>query len=164
MGLRSVAFAFIAVLSLSSPSLAQKLDTPDKVVKKLYSFYGIGSATTATGLDEKKAAQVFDKTLLKLYQRAVRGDAIESDFFIQGQDWDIVKPIEITRTAIEGTTAKVSATVTQRVFDRDTRKDEFVFVVVRQGNGWLLDDAIFDGKSFTDALKAAIEEGEKPGQ
>ena len=71
---------------------------PGDVVTSFYSTaYGLGSNSGKNGLDETIAAKFFDHSLLSLYRSALKR-GIDADFFVQGQDFSISKPIEIENT------------------------------------------------------------------
>ena len=151
----------VALFAVTCPASAQA-PAPQSVIENLYARYGIGADGGGSGFNEKAAAQFFDASLLRLYRAAFKAGVIDSDFFIQGQDFALKKPIEITGATVTGDKARVSATLTQD----DTsdgkpivRQNKFVFVLVRDGGAWRLDDALTEGQSFRGELAADIKEG-----
>ena len=152
---------YIALFAMTFP-LAAQAPAPQSVIENLYARYGIGADGGGSGFNEKAAAQFFDASLLKLYRTAFKAGVIDSDFFIQGQDFALKKPIEITGATVTGDKARISATLTQD----DTRdgkpivlQNKFVFSLVRDGGVWRLDDALTEGRSFRAELTADIKEG-----
>jgi hypothetical protein len=139
--------------------------TPTDTINALYGNYEIGPNSGKNGLTDQAAKQIFDKSLFALYERAVKSGAMDFDFFVQGQDFSLVKPIEIDSVSTAGTKAKVSATLTQSGLNRagkpTIRQNHFIFALVNNGHSWKLDDAFCEGESFTDELAATIKEGNK---
>jgi hypothetical protein len=142
--------------------LSAQAPTPASVIENLYARYGIGADGGGSGLNEKAAAQFFDASLLKLYRTAFKAGVIDSDFFIQGQDFALKKPIEITDATVTGDKARVFATLTQ---DDESdgkpivRQNKFVFILARDGGAWRVDDALSEGRSFRGELAADIKGG-----
>ena len=154
MRLRSLALA-ISIVVFAPPAAAQ-FRTPGAAIQALYASYGWGSQPDKNGFDDKLAAQVFDKDLLNLYRRAVASDGLDDDFFVQGNNFSLVKPIEIGKASITGAKARVSATLTQNLIGA-VPVHHFIFVLVQSDAGWQLDDATCDGKSVRDEWNAAIK-------
>jgi hypothetical protein len=112
-------------------------------------------------LDSSGAQQLFDPTLFKLYETAAKSGAMDFDFFVQGQDFDLKKPVEVTKTTVTGGTARVWATLTQNGLGNGkpgVRQDKFVFLLVRGKNGWQIHDAQSKNSSFRGELAAEIKE------
>ena len=147
---------------LAAGSALAQFQKPEDAITRLYSYYGIGPNSGQNGIDENKAVEVFDKSLLALYKRAADSGGLDADFFVQGQDFSLTKPVEITKVSVTGSRAKVSATLTQG-FDekagKTLKKNMFVFHLIKQNGGWLLDDAYCEGQSLTSELKADIKQG-----
>lgn len=82
---------------------------------------------------------------------------MQADFFVQGQDWHIVKPVEITNISTAGAKVNVSATLTLRNDPKgENYQLRFIFKLVNQDGGWLIDDAFCNANSLTHSLKAEI--------
>jgi hypothetical protein len=155
----AIAFSFISFLA--TPVTAQ-FQAPDDTIKALYASYGIGDPvqTSKSGFNDKLAAQVLDQTLLDLYKRAADSGGMDVDFFIQGQDFSLAKPIEINQVSITGGKAQVSATLLQNDFANGrSTTNHFVFVLVKTTKGWLLDNAFYDGRSARDEWNAELKQG-----
>ena len=80
-------------------------------VRRLYATYGTGAATTASGFRDQDAANLFSRSLLALYRRAAKA-GLDYDFFVQGQDFNLAKPLDVTRVDSNRDRATVSATLT----------------------------------------------------
>ena len=166
MVLRVLALALVICFSLFPLGRSNAQSSgPDAVVKTLYGYYGIGSNSGKTGLTEQNAAVVLTPALLTLYKKAVASGALDADFFVQGQDFSLVKPVEINKVAIVHSTANVSATLSQNDLDRKgnaiVRVDYFIFLLAKDNNGWRIYDAFCHGNSLTDEWEAAVKEGNK---
>jgi hypothetical protein len=149
-----------ALLLISIASAVAGFATPDAAIKALYASYGLGSESGKNGFDDKLAAQVFDKSLASLYRRAVSSNGLDDDFFVQGNAFSLVKPIEISTVKIEGNRAAVSATLTQNLVGDKTPVRHFLFKLVKTNDGWQMDDAFFNHKSVRHAWADAIKNGD----
>jgi hypothetical protein len=153
---------FIGTLILSPVLASAQQHTPKAVIQALYGLYGIGANSGKDGLDEKAAESFFDARLLKLYKAAVKSGGLDFDFFVQGQDWDFRKPIDITKVTVTGKKARVWGTLTQNDWVKGkpgVRRTKFVFNLVRGDNDWRLNDAFCARSSFKSDLLAAIKLG-----
>jgi hypothetical protein len=141
-------------VSFMVATASAQVQSPGDVVSSLYSSaYGLGPNSGKTGLDEGVAAKFFDDGLLSLYRRALKR-GIDADFFVQGQDFSITKPIEIENVSTVGKRAKVSATLTQSFESKPLYVRHFIFVLVNTSSGWRFDDAFCGGQSLTDSWKS----------
>jgi ketosteroid isomerase-like protein len=133
---------------------------PADPVKALYATYGIGADSSASGFRDKDAAKVLSKSLLALYRRAVKSGNFDYDFFVQGQDFELVKPIEIAKVETRGEIAAIDAVLVQNTSDANgkpaQRTDKFAFVVKKEAGRWRIDDASHDGKSVRRAWQDLI--------
>jgi hypothetical protein len=156
--------ALILTLAGIAPASAD-FDKPEQVVTTLYEAYGIGPNSGKTGLDDKLAQQIFTPGLLKLFRRAVDSGAMDADFYVNGQDFDLVKPVEITKVTVTGQNARVAATLTQNAVNNKGKPvvkiDKYSFALVKMNDGWHLRDAFNHGDSFTSVLAAVIKLGKK---
>jgi hypothetical protein len=152
---RSYVFALCLCLCVA-PALAQ-FRTPQAAIVALYASYGLGNDSTKTGFDDKLAAQVFNKSLFDLYRKTLNSDNLDYDFFVQGNAFSLVKPIEIGTVTIEGTRAKVAAVLTQKLAD-SAPVSRFLFSLVKSHDGWQIDDAFYDGKSVRAVWEKTIKE------
>lgn len=139
-----------SILLLQVPARSEANEPADPV-KSLYASYGTGSDIRNRGLTEKKARALFTRALLSVYLRAAKSGNLDEDFFVQGQDFDLARPIDITGVKLVGISAEVSATLTQKI-DAVSGKskvqiDLFKFFVKREGDSWRIDNAEQDGKT-----------------
>jgi hypothetical protein len=146
----------VAILIGSATPAVAQFQSPDSAIKALYASYGLGGDSDKNRFDDKLAAQIFDKTLFSLYRRLIDSGTANSDFFVQGNNFSLAKPIEIDKVSVTGTKAKVSATLTQNLVGA-VPVHRFVFVVVKSEAGWQIDDAFCNGKSARDEWNAAIK-------
>lgn len=163
MDLKKISLSLLLVL-LTFGSVRAQTPSPGDVIKQIYSNYGLGDNSGLNGVDEQRAAKIFDPALLKLYERAIKSGGMDDDFFVQGQDFSLAKPIDITSVSIDGTSAKVSATLTQNDSNKvkpTLRIDKFLFVLVKTRSGWLLSEAFCHGGSLTDEWRDTIKEARK---
>ena len=151
--------AGLAILATTALAVAQS-QTPDGLIRDLYEGYGVGPNSETSGVNSRTASRFFDRKLLALYKRAVASEALDFDFFVNGQDFSLVKPIEINNISSTGTSATVAATLTQNDAKDGKpfiRRDDFVFTLVNTAGGWRLHDATSGGKSVTDEWNAMIK-------
>ena len=155
---RSVLLAMM--LAVAPMASAQPSDPADPV-RKLYATYGVG-ANDSRGFGEKDAKALLSKGLLALYQRASKA-GLDADFFVQGQDFNLAKPVAIGKVEIDGDRARVAATLTQNDVDAKgkpkSRVDRFEFMVVRDGGAWKIDDVSHGKTSVRREWQATIRSG-----
>jgi hypothetical protein len=149
---RYFSFVVLAFAVLFQTTARSEIDEPTNPVKSLYASYGTGSGICNHGLTQGKAGALFTGALLSLYSRAVKSGNLDEDFFVQAQDFDLARPIDITSVKIDGTSAEVGATLTQNAAalsgKAKVRIDRFVFFVKREGGSWRIDNAEHDGKTL----------------
>jgi hypothetical protein len=151
--MRILAIILALWAGLSVVEAAAQGQAPGDVVSSFYrEGYGLGPNSGKTGLDDALAVKFFDASLLALYRAAIKR-GIDSDSFVQGQDFSITKPIEIENVSIEGNRAKVSANLTQVFEPKSSFTNHFIFVLIDTSNGWRFDDAFCEGISLTDSWK-----------
>lgn len=152
--------ALSLTIVLCGPVFAQTAD-PAEPVRKLYALYGIGS-NDSRGFGDGDARALFSKSLLALYRRASKA-GLDADFFVQGQDFNLAKPVEIGKTEIDGDRARVAATLTQNEVDArqkpKPRIDKFGFTLVRENGAWKIDDATHGKTSVRTDWQATIRSG-----
>jgi hypothetical protein len=149
----SVVMIFIASIF---PTLAFAQAEPDDLVRALYSAYGTtcNAKSESSGLNRSLANRLFDKRLAKAYRNA---KWIDADFFIDGQDWCIIKTPDIKVVSKEKDSAKVSASVTlDDNFKQGKPKIRVLkirFDIHRTREGWRISDAYDGSYSFLRSLK-----------
>ncbi|MGJ4954791.1 hypothetical protein ACQR1H_04055 [Bradyrhizobium sp. HKCCYLRH2015] len=147
-------FMFAALLGVSMVTSSAAEQGPADTIKSLYAqAYGIGGNSGKSGIDEKLAPRFLDGALVKLYNQALKDGRLDADFFVQGQDFAITKPIEIDKVEIHGEKAKVSATLTQSFGSNPSDVKHFVFLLVKTKSGWRIDEAFCGGDSLTNWWK-----------
>lgn len=148
------------MIMLCGSAFAQAADPADPV-RKLYATYGIGG-NDSRGFGEKEAKALFGKSLLALYRRASKA-GLDADFFVQGQDFNLAKPVEIGKIGIDGDRARVAATLAQNDGDANgkpkPRIDRFEFMLVREDGAWKIDDASHGKTSVRKDWQATIRSG-----
>src|SRR5262249_43704168 len=122
--------------------------TPEETVRWFYRMnYQVHGEPMVDVDDDKIDGLAFDKALLKMYRKAQKDQNIDEDFFVQGQDYYIPKPIEVSEASIVGKKAKVSATVTLDDNDGNPppkiRVEKFVFMLVKENGNWKIDDVTY---------------------
>ena len=144
----------------AAPSFAQTSD-PAEPVRRLYATYGIGDSG-GSGFGDKQTKALFSKALLALYRRAAKA-GLDYDFFVQGQDFSLARPIEITKVETTGDRAHVAATLVQKDSDANgkpkERIDRFEFALVREAGGWKIDDAVHGKTTVRKEWQATIRSG-----
>lgn len=155
---RSVLFTM--TLFAASTAFAQASD-PAGPVRKLYATYGIGT-NDSRGFGGKEAAALLSTSLLALYRRASKA-GLDADFFVQGQDFNLARPVEIGKIEIDGDRARVAATLAQNDVDAKgkprPRIDRFDFMLVREGGVWKIDDAAHGKTSVRKDWQSTIRSG-----
>jgi hypothetical protein len=151
------------VLLLTSPiCLFAQGQSPADTVKELYGAYGIGGNSGKTGLDEQLANRLFDPSLARLYRRAGESGGLEADFFVQGQDFSLARPIDITAVITRGNRATVAATLTQNWQTPDRKPTQsihrFKFLLKKNAVGWQIYEVFCRGDSVTSEWEADIKE------
>ncbi len=150
-------FLVFAILCLVfATPLAAQFQSPEDAVKALYASYGPGNDPPKNGFDDKLAAQVFDPSLLDLYQRVTKSGNMDDDFFVQGNDFSLTKPIEIRKVSVDGEAAQVSAVLTQNLAGQKSPTHYFVFKLVKSDNGWQIDNVYCNGTSVRDVWNGLL--------
>lgn len=151
----------LAMTGLAAPAAFARASDPAEPVRRLYAAYGVGS-NDSRGFGEKDAKALLSKSLLVLYRRAAKA-GLDADFFVQGQDFNLAKPVEIGKTEIDGDRARIAATLTQTDVDAKgepkTRVDRFDFTLVREADGWKIDDAAHGRTSVRKDWQATVRSG-----
>lgn len=160
---RTLLRGFVAALVAlcAAPALSQTSSSPAEPVRKLYATYGTGDSR-AQGFSENDAATLLSTGLLAIYRRAAKA-GMDADFFVQGQDFNLAKPIDITEVEMSGDRARIAATLTQTDADASgkpkQRVDRFIFTLVRESGVWKIDDALHGKDSARASWQATIRSG-----
>jgi hypothetical protein len=161
-GALNMRFIYLAIfLSLVAGTAYAAENTPEGTVRKLYASYGLGAGGSARGFDEKEAKELLDKALAQLFLKAAKAGAIEADFFVQGQDFSLTKPIDIDRVDARGSVATVYATLSQNDVRSNgkpyIRTNRFRFLVAKRSDGWRITDAFTKRDSVSAEWKADLK-------
>ena len=149
--MRRLALALLAFAATIVPAFAY--DTPDALLKALYTPYSQGDSFDWSKWDE---AQFRSKALNALFDKDAKeadGEVGRLDFdpYIDGQDYQITD-LKFGDAQITGDTAKVE--VTFKNFDL---AEDLTFTLVKEADGWKVDDVSSANKDFPYSLKAIME-------
>lgn len=136
-------------LLLAATGGAFAYDTPKALLDALYSPYSKGESFDWIGWDE---AQFRSTPLNALFDKDAKesdGDVGRLDFdpYVDGQDYTI-SDLKFGDAVIDGDTAKVE--VTFKNFDM---AEDLMFGLVKEGDGWKIDDVVSSNKDFPYSLK-----------
>ena len=157
MALHNFAAVIGLLLLLVAPAWAAPtvpvFDTPRALLEALYAPYGQGDSFDWTVWDETQFRSAHLNEL-------IRKDAIEAgdqmgrldfDPYINGQDYQVTDLV-IGDARIDGD--KATEEVTFRNFDRP---QAMTFTLVKEADGWKIDDMVSADKDFPYSLKAIME-------
>jgi hypothetical protein len=128
---------------LAAPAAAQ-FRSPEAAVQALYSFYA-GKDSKGLPDDAKTRRRFFDPVLVKLWSSA---NNIESDFFVQGQDW------ELSGLKVEQAAEQDNKAIVHVAFKNLDQNIRLTYELVKAGDGWRIADAK-SGKNET--LRNALQ-------
>lgn len=154
---RSALLMPVLLLAFGGGAMGQSPDA-DEPVRRLYAGYGVGDVPDLGRLGRRDPATLYSRSLLALYRRAAKA-GLDSDFFVQGQDFSLARPIDIDRVVVTGDKASVAVTLTSNIVDPKTHRkqvDAFVFSTVKEGGRWRIDEARHGRDSLRRAWLAAI--------
>ena len=147
--MRPLILAVAALAATIFPAFAY--DTPAALLKALYTPY-----TTANfdwdNWDESKLRSKELNALFAADLKEANGDMGRLDFdpYIDGQDYQITD-LKIGDATVTGTTAK--AEVTFKNFDS---AEDLTFTLVKEADGWKIDDVSSSNKDYPYDLKAIM--------
>ena len=149
--MRRLALALLAFAATIVPAFAY--DTPKDLLEALYSPYSQGDSFDWSKWDEAKFRS---KELNELFDKDAKesgGDVGRLDFdpYIDGQDYQITD-LKFGNAQVTGDTAKVE--VTFKNFDL---AEDLTFTLVKEADGWKVDDVSSANKDFPYSLKAIME-------
>ena len=150
--MRRLLVPLLALVAMITPAFAY--DTPKALLEALYSPYSQGDSFDWDKWDESvfRSAhlnELFEKDAAETPEGMV--GRLDFDPYIDGQDYQITE-LKIGEAAIEGDTAKVE--VTFKNFDTP---DALTFTLVKEADGWKVDDVVNSNKDFPYSLKAIME-------
>ena len=140
-------------LLLAATGGAFAYDTPKALLDDLYAPYSKGDSFDWSAWDEAKFRSAPLNALFDKDAKEANGDMGRLDFdpYIDGQDYQI-SDLKIGDPAIVGDTAKVE--VTFKNFDT---ADDLMFTLVKEADGWKIDDVVSSDKDYPYSLKAIME-------
>lgn len=140
------------VLGLFSLTPAAAYDTPKALLEALYAPYQKGPDFDWQNWDE---AQFRSKTLNALFAKDAKESGglgrLDFDPYIDGQDYEISK-LAIGDATLSGDTAEVVVT-----FRNFGTPDSVTFKLVKEPDGWKVDDVVNTNPDFAYSLKAIMQ-------
>ena len=151
--MRPILLALSALIAMALPAVAATYDTPKALLEALYAPYEKGDDFDWSTWDE---AQFRSGHLNDLFDRDAKeadGDIGRLDFdpYIDGQDYQIGN-LAIGEPAVTGDIATVEVT-----FTNFGAPEDLTFTLVKQSDGWKVDDVVNHNKDFPYSLKAIME-------
>ncbi|HVY52740.1 MAG TPA: DUF3828 domain-containing protein [Devosia sp.] len=149
--MRKLFLAFALLLTGAAPAFA--FDTPKALLEALYAPYSKGESFDWSTWDESQFRSKHLNELFAKDEKEANGDIGRLDFdpYIDGQDYQISK-LTIGEAKIEGDTATVEVT-----FNNFDLGEDLTFTLVREADGWKIDDVTSANKDFPYSLKAIME-------
>jgi hypothetical protein len=149
--MRRLLIALALLVAGAFPAFAY--DSPADLLKALYTPYSKGESFDWNTWDE---AQFRSKHLNELFDKdskEANGEVGRLDFdpYIDGQDYQITD-LKFGEAQITGDTATVE--VTFKNFDT---AEDLNFTLVKEADGWKVDDVVSHNKDFPYSLKAIME-------
>ena len=149
--MRRLLLALFALAVTAFPAFA--FDTPDALLKALYTPYSQGTDFDWSKWDE---AQFRSKHLNDLFAKDLKeadGDVGRLDFdpYIDGQDY-VITDLKFGDAQITGDTATVEVT-----FKNMDSAEDLTFTLVKEADGWKVDDVVSHNKDYPYSLKAIME-------
>ena len=143
--------ALVALALTAFPAFA--FDTPKDLLTALYAPYSKGDSFDWSKWDETKFRSKHLNALFAKDLKEAKGDVGRLDFdpYVDGQDYQITG-LKIGDATITGTTAKVE--VTFKNFDT---AEDLMFTLVKESDGWKVDDVVSSSKDNPYSLKAIME-------
>jgi Protein of unknown function (DUF3828) len=149
--MRRLLIALALVIAGAFPAFAY--DTPADLLKALYTPYSKGDGFDWSKWDE---AQFRSKHLNELFAKDLKeadGDVGRLDFdpYIDGQDY-VITDLKFGDAQITGDTATVEVT-----FKNMDSAEDLIFTLVKEADGWKVDDVVSHNKDYPYSLKAIME-------
>ena len=149
--MRHLIVSLLALVAMISPAIA--FDTPTALLEALYSPYSKGADFDWSGWDETQFRSAHLNQLFAKDLEEADGEVGRIDFdpYIDGQDYQITA-LKIGEPAIDRDTATVEVT-----FNNFDTPDDLTFTLVKEADGWKIDDVVSVDKNFPYSLKAIME-------
>jgi hypothetical protein len=152
--MRRIALAFALLLAALGPAAA--FDTPEALLTALYKPYSVpfDQFDWASYDEAPLRSTALNALFAKDKAETPDGDIGRLDFdpFVDGQDYDL-SGLTIGKPVIAGDTAKVE--VTFKNFDQ---AEDMMFSLVKEPDGWKIDDVVSSNPDFPYSLKAIMSE------
>jgi hypothetical protein len=145
---------FLALVALAATALpAFAYDTPKALLEALYVPYEKGDSFNWDNWDE---SQFRSKELNALFAKDLKeadGEIGRIDFdpYIDGQDYQVTD-LKLGDAAVTGDTAKVEVT-----FKNFGKGEDLMFTLVKEADGWKVDNVVSSDKDYPYDLKAIME-------
>jgi hypothetical protein len=148
--MRSIALSLLLFALSAMPVFAY--DTPEALLQALYAPYSKADFDW-NSWDESAFRSAHLNELFAKDAKEADGEVGRLDFdpYIDGQDYQITD-LKIGEATIKGETATVE--VTFKNFDTP---DDLTFTLVKEDDGWKIDDVVNPNKDFPYSLKAIME-------
>jgi hypothetical protein len=148
--MRRLVLALAALVATILPTFAY--ETPQALLDALYTPYKAGDGFDWSNWDESKFRSKELNALFDKDAKEADGDIGRLDFdpYIDGQDYQITD-LKFGEPTINGDTAKVE--VTFKNFDS---AEDLLFTLVKEPDGWKVDDVVSSNKDFPYSLKAIM--------
>lgn len=149
--MRRLLLALFAVAVTAFSAFA--FDTPDALLKALYTPYSKGDDFDWSKWDE---AQFRSKHLNDLFAKDLKeadgeNGRLDFDPYIDGQDY-VITDLKFGDAQITGDTATVEVT-----FKNMDSPEDLTFTLVKEADGWKVDDVVSHNKDYPYSLKAIME-------
>lgn len=148
--MRRIVLLLVLLLAGVAPAFAY--DTPKALLEALYVPYSKADFDWDKW-DESSLRSAHLNELFAKDAKEANGDVGRLDFdpYIDGQDYQI-SDLKIGDAVIDGDAAKVE--VTFKNFDTP---DDLMFSLVKEADGWKIDDVVSSDKDYPYSLKAIME-------
>jgi hypothetical protein len=132
--MRRLALALLAFAATIVPAFAY--DTPEALLKALYSPYSQGDSFDWSNWDEAKfrSQELNDLFAKDLKEADGEVGRIDFDPYVDGQDYQI-SDLKFGKATITGDSAKVEVT-----FKNFEMEEDMVFTLIKEADGWKVDD------------------------
>lgn len=147
-------FVLAIIISLTSLSSALAFDTPEALIKALYAPYS--KPSDQFDWNSYDEAPLRSKALNALFAKdkaeTPEGDIGRLDFdpYVDGQDYQLTK-FKVAKPVITGGTATIDVT-----FRNLGVPEDLTFDLVKESDGWKVDDVVSHSKDNPYSLKAIL--------
>jgi len=151
--MRKLLLALAVLLAGAIPAFATTYDSPKALLDALYSPYSQGDDFDWSTWDDAQFRSAHLNDLFDKDAKEADGDVGRLDFdpYIDGQDYQITK-LTIGDATVTGDTATVEVT-----FMNFDIAEDMTFTLVKEKDGWKIDDVVSHNKDNPYSLKAIME-------